>query len=115
GLAAQIVAGSVVARGFEVVEGELSALCSNRPTRKWELVAAILESDLDRVLSFDPGEIVRKLPAIVGQEPKVTPPIVSDRVVGNGALKVELGWSSGVVQDPALVRTAQLLRPACAR
>ena len=62
---------------------------------------AVLEADFDCVLSLDPGQIVGKLPAIVGQESELPPPVLTDGVVGNGALEIDQRRSSRAVEKSA--------------
>ena len=89
GLAVKIVTCRIISGSLLTVESELATLIAGRPSREWELMPAILKADFDGVLSLDPGQVVGKLPAIVGQESEVSPAILSEGVVGYGALEIE--------------------------
>src|SRR6185369_1000444 len=55
------------------------------------------------------------LPAIVRQKAKVSPAVLAQRVVRNGALEIEQGRPGGIVQNSAMIRAAQQFRPAHTR
>ena len=73
----KIVAGGVITGGLQTVEGELATLVAGRPAREWELMPAVFKADFDGVLTLHPGQVVGELPAIVGQEPKFSPAILT--------------------------------------
>ena len=64
---------------------------------------AVFEADFDGVLALHPGQVVGELPAIVRQEAELTPAVLSNGVVGYGALEVDQ-WRPGIAgEEPAAV------------
>src|SRR4051794_25266321 len=100
---AQIIPRGVIPTGLQPVERKLASLRANRPSREGELVVVIFEADLDRVFALDPRQIVRKLPSIIGEEPKIAPAVVTDGVVRNVSSEVDFGRTACLIYNAAMV------------
>ena len=75
---------------------------------------AVFEAGLEAVTALHPREVVRELPPVVDQEAEAGP-VLADGGVGGVAVEGHHRRTAGRVEDAALIRAEQALRPADAR
>src|SRR6185295_18826133 len=106
----EAVAVGVESAGTEAAEIEVPR-ASGGPAMEIELVIAELKTDLDRVPALDDGQIIGELPAVDSFETG-TNPTGAQRCVRDVTAEREDGKAGGLIQQAALVRSPEFVRPA---